>query len=402
MPRTPEEFGRDVLGPVVGEFCLRLWNLASLIDEPDDAAMLFCARGGLTMLGAYERFLDATGLESPVRAVPLMTSRLAATRPALAPALREGGSLGPSAAATLHYEFRDSTTAHTVRALSGLDLDEAVPGATEPTTPESLLEALRHSGGAAAREEILLQADRFDAHLRAAAGGANHVMLVDTGLHGTTGLLVAEGFPDLRVSSAMIARIPRSLRGAAGVPTFGLLEDSNGYSPARRRSALLRYWHFVEWLFEPDLPSVRRFDEVDGGLLSNLEQVEGWRERVRPDAGSMLAGVFAYLEEDLRDGAAGRVLADAPRAWRELSRAIVWPTSDDARILEVGTRSHDFGREGTWTTRPWRGPVEALKGSVMWREGEIARSGTWLRLPLLATIELVYGVRPVLRRLQHA
>ncbi|WP_062201915.1 hypothetical protein [Demequina salsinemoris] len=400
--RSPEDFGRAVVGPVVAEFCLRLWNLARLIDEPGDTTMLFCARGGLPMLAAYERFLVSTGLESPVRAVPLMTSRLTATRPALAPALRGDAPFAPAGAATLFYEFSKSTNAQTVKALSGFELDASVPGAHDLTTPESLLNVLVRDEALEARAEILRQSDRFDAHLRGAAGGANHVMLVDTGLHGTTGLLVAEGFPDLRVSSALIARIHRPLRGAPDVPTHGLLEHSNGYSPLRRRSVLLRYWHFVEWLFEPELPSVRRFDDIDGAIVSNLEQIKGWQEKALPAKGSILAGAFAYLERDLKGATAERVLTDAPHAWRELSRAIVWPTADDARVLDVGTRSHDFGREGTWTARQWQGPVAALKGSVMWREGEIARASTPLRLPLLAAIELGYGARPVLRKVRRA
>jgi hypothetical protein len=158
---------------------------------------------------------------------------------------------------------------------------------------------------------------------------------------------------------------------------------------------MLRYWHFVEWLFEPELPSVRTFTEDGGVPRSNLE-VDAWEEQVEPEPGSAFAGVVAYLDA-LPAGSAGLIVHDADRAWGEFRRAVIWPDRSHGDALSVGTRSHDFGIDSTWTARSWSGPIAALRGSAMWREGEIARSGSPLRRPLLAAIETAYAARGVKR-----
>ena len=58
-----------------------------------------------------------------------------------------------------------------------------------------------------------------------------------------------------------------------------------------------------------------------------------------------------------------------------------------------GLRSFDLAATTHFTERTWRGSIAALRGPGLWREGEIARSGSWLRLPLLAVIERAYSAR---------
>jgi hypothetical protein len=163
---------------------------------------------------------------------------------------------------------------------------------------------------------------------------------------------------------------------------------------------LMRYWHFIEWLFEPELPSVRCFRRTDGRVLSDLE-VPDWRARVDPIPGTAYAGLLGYLD-DLPTAPAARIVKEADRAWAQLRRAVVWPDAQDSRALAVGARTHGLGREEPWGARPWRGPVAALRGSTMWREGEIALSETHMRLPLLIAIESAYGARFAWRKRRTA
>jgi hypothetical protein len=386
---TADSFGREVLGPIVAEFCLRLWSVGSLMSRRSDAALLFCARGGLRMQFAFERFLAASSLPAPVPVAPLMVSRVVAIRPALARSAEQGlSTLPPAAATTLGYEFRRATLRQVAQAVAEED-----PGAArrwdEPFTPEGLMALLHHPDGARVVAALIHQADLFLCHLRETLDGREHAVLVDTGLYGTTRLLLAEGLPELRFSSALIARSFRP--GPRNARTFGLSVEGADYSPLRRRTAMLRYWHFVEWLFEPELPSVRRFSDENGGARSNLE-VDGWQSRIEPEPGTAFSGVIAYLDA-LPARPAQRVALDADRAWSAFRRAIVWPTHAHALALAVGTRSHDFGTDGVWGERSWQGIAAALRGSSMWRGGEIARSGTPFRLPLLAAIEAAYSAR---------
>ncbi|MFC5141977.1 hypothetical protein ACFPK1_27335 [Actinomycetospora rhizophila] len=398
-PYAPaEKIGRDVLGPIVAEFCLRLWALSTLLERPAETSMLFCARGGLRIQMAYDRFLAACELTTPVAMAPLMVSRLAAVRPALVRGIEdEAEGLGPNVASTLVYEFRHSTVADVARAVTGMPPAGRGGPWNEPITPSGLTHLFRHADGQPLLTALRTQAARFSRHLHDAAGGRHRVILVDTGLYGTTRALVAEGLPDLDVSSALIARSYRP--GAHHERTFGLSVQADGYSPLQRRTALLRYWHFIEWLFEPDLPSVGAFEEIDGRTLSDLEvEVADWQGRLAPEPNSVFAGVLAYLD-NLAPGAARQVTLDADRAWRAFKRAVVWPDREHGHALQVGARSSGFGVETTWAPRPWNGPLAALQGSSMWREGEIARSGTPFRRPLLALVEAAYGVRRIRRTL---
>lgn len=396
---TAETFGRDVLGPIVAEFCLRLWSLASLMDRRDDAALLFCARGGLRLQLAYERFLGASGLESPAHVAPLMVSRVVAIRPALARAVdEETPTLLPATATTLTYEFPRATLAEVAIAMSGV-APAAETGAEvdAPFTPRGFAALLRHPAGRPVAEAITTQAGLFTRHLRQALDDRRHAVIVDTGLYGTTGSLLAEGLPDLHASSALLARTFRP--GPRTAATFGLSLQAQGYSPLLRRTALLRYWHFVEWLFEPDLQSVRWFTDENGTVRSNLE-IPDWWQRLGPAPGTAFAGILDYLD-GLPAGPASRIVTDADRAWDEFRRAVVWPSREHGLALAVGTRSDDFGTDRTWGERSWQGPVAALRGSSMWRGGEIARSGSRLRLPLLAAVEGAYCARHVHRTLSR-
>lgn len=401
MNATPAaQMGELVLGPIVAEFCLRLWELSNQLDAPDRATMLFCARGGLRMQLCYERFLAASGLSSAPPIQSFMVSRAAAIRPSLATSISRGDTVPqPAAAAAIGYEFAHVALADAVKALTG-QLVEPESGFdwSAMATPEGLLAALSRPEAAEAREVMLEQAALFTRHFEQLVDGRHFALLVDTGLFGTTGQLMAEGFPEHRLATALLGRSFRPLRGAPDVPAIGLSVSSRAYSAVYPRTTVLRYWHFIEWLFEPELPSVRRFEEIDGVVVSNLE-VEGWRDRIQPAPGSALAGVIAYLDA-LPRPAATRIVADAPAAWRRFHRAVVWPRRSDAEALRMGLRAHDFGRDETFGERSWAGPIAALRGSAPWREGEIARSGTPLRLPLLALIELGYFVRNSLNSLR--
>lgn len=393
-PVTAETFGRDVFGPVVAEFCLRLWSLGSLMERPDDTALLFCARGGLRMQLAYERFLAATALSSDLPVAPLMVSRVVAVRPAVARTLVEGlDDLVPAAGSTLSYEFGGASLADVAVAVTGVGPRSTTAGWESRFSSKGFVSLLRHPDGEVVAAALTRQSALFVRHLADTLAGRRHAVLVDTGLYGTTRQLLAEGLPGRHFSSALIARSYRP--GSRHSGTYGLSVQADGYSPLQRRTVLLRYWHFVEWLFEPALPSVRTFTE-DGGLVRSELEVDGWRARVDPEPGSTFAGVIAYLDA-LPEAPAQQVLRDADRAWDDLRRAIVWPDRAHGAALAVGDRSHDFGLDATWSARPWRGPLGVLRGASMWREGEVARSGSAMRTPLLATIEAAHTVRRLRR-----
>lgn len=395
---TPRSFGRDVLGPLVAEYCLRLWAATDHLAEPDRARLLFCARGGLRLMEAQARFGAATGLVAPVPARPLMVSRLVAARAALFATIESGAdTLAPSVVAVLGHEFPRSTLGEVAGWLSG---QESTPGRWDvPCTPDGLVKLLRDPDAAPAAKAVAAQAQLFRRHVAELMEGRDRMVLVDTGLFGTTGDLMTDAFPHLEVTSLLIARTFRAMPPGRSERALGLSVEARQYDPTRPRTALLRHWHWVEEVFEPALPSARDFIERDGQVVSDV-QVDDWEGRIRPHPDSAFAGVLEHLDS-LTPGSGLVMQADARRAWRALRRAVVRPTPAEGYALRVSSRTHDFGRSDSWTETDRR-PLAALRGSATWREGEIARSGSRWRLPLQFAVEAAYGGRALYRRARTA
>jgi hypothetical protein len=363
------DFGHRVFGPIFADFALRTWVFLSNLDQADDCAVLFCARGGLRLKLVYERFLAAADLASPVQTRDFMISRIAAVRSALVADCR-------SAYDQIGYEMAGRSLRDVAVAVGGFDpVADGTPA------------------GAAVRESVRQQAELLSEHIEICLGGRQRAILCDTGLSGSTMQLLEDGVPRVKWGCALFARSNyKKLSTAHYQRTFGLSVQADRYSPLQARSAVLRYWHLIESTLEPALASVTRFDRVNGVPRSNLE-VDGWQDKVAPCAGETFAGVMDYIDA-LRPGqAAARIAADVDGAYVALRRTIVWPKAADVRILATGARSLDFGQVGSMSgLTPELGLRNVLRGSL-WREGAVTLMLPTLRLPVLACVEAAYGAR---------
>jgi hypothetical protein len=291
-----------------------------------------------------------------------------------------------------------------VVAISGVSRrdGDVPPSWLEPYTRQGFKDLLASDDALQARQQIEAQVALFRRHCAERSQGRTRIVLCDTGLFGSTLQLLMDGMPGFSWSAVMIARTNYKGLPTPHFPrTIGLSVEADRYCPWRARTSVLRYWHLVESVLEPNLPSVTRFVEQDGSPRSNLE-IDGWERRIEPEVDSLFGGALDYIDK-LSPGCAPQIIQDAAHAWRRLHRAIVWPRPEDGRILDVGRRSEDFGREkASFTARQWQGPIAALRERSMWREGEIALSARLLRTPLLAAIETAYGLRWLQRRFLRA
>lgn len=358
-----EAFGRSTLGPVFGEFALRLHLLLLGLERPQETRLLFCARGGLRLRLIYEAFLAAAGLPAPVVYADFMVSRLIAARTAL-----QAGSA--DAYQELAREFRGDTLGQVLRAITQRR-DLEAPGTEAPFEPGALRRLLDAAGatGAALRADVAEQNRLFDAHLAACAGSARRILLCDTGLYGSTVRLLRAGRPDYDWTCALFARSNYKGFSESHFPaTVGLCVESRSYNPLEPRTAVLRYWHLIESCLEPELPSVVSFAPSQGGALANLA-APGWEARLPGRPGELFAGAMAYLAGLPRGRAAAQLYADAPAAWRRLHDAIVWPGPREREILSIGPRSRDFGRRERVAVVAAAG-LQKISGSL-WREGAV-------------------------------
>jgi FMN phosphatase YigB (HAD superfamily) len=392
---TAEQFGRDVIGPVLAEYCLRLWSYLASVQPGQDAVALFCARGGLNLRVVFEAFLLRTALPLELPRRDFMVSRLVALRSALA--VRADAAFDE-----LLREFAGASLADVARALTQRDCAFG-PEWAAPFRPDALWSLMQTTApGADVYAALTTQNERFTAHLRDVIVNASRVVLCDTGLYGSTLRMLAAGYPDRAWECVLFARCNYKAFSASHFPhAVGLVVEQDGYTPLARRSAILRYWQLVEHILEPDLPSVTTFSLGPGGHVASNLEVDAWRERLGAAGAPLLHGALTYVEALPRGDWFERVLADAERGWTELRRAILFPTAMDVYRLTVGPRSIDLGRPDKVDTsrakgRPPRSAYASVRDSH-WREGSVSElCGAWQK-PLLIALEVAQIARAVRR-----
>ena len=390
-------FGRHVFGPIVTEFALLVWLYAVEAEAAHKTLLLFCARGGVGIRQAFERVLARLCLPLGVRRENIMISRLVAARAALV-------ARSNSAVEELDREFRASVFADVAKALGGraYELPEEW---NQRFRAQQFVSLLFGNSGAEVLADIQKQNALFTRHFKELIGDSDRIILCDTGLYGSTQRLLASGFPDIRVETIQFARSNYKGHSEEHFPNVtGLTVEQNFYSPLNVCSCVLRYWHLIERLFEPPVPSVRLFAEDGmGQVRANCGEIAFGA--IDPSQGNhLLSGALAYIETLPTSGGAV-ALRDADVAWHRLKRAITRPTEAELRCLEIGGRSVDFGRSDVLQifepgqTKTFARKLMSLKAQL-WREGAIAREFPFLKHALLPLLGAVHSLRGLLAR-QH-
>ena len=385
-------FGRHVFGPIVTQFCLLIWLYAVEAEAGHKPCLLFCARGGVAIREAFERVLAKLCLPLGVRRENIMISRLVAARAALL-------ARSHSAIEELDREFRGSVFADVAMALGGRTY-ELPKEWHQPFRAQSFVILLYGNSGAEVLADIEKQNALFTRHFKQLTDDSDRIILCDTGLYGSTQRLLGSAFPDVRVETIQFARSNYKGQSEEHFPKVtGLMIEQNFYSPFNVYSCVLRYWHLIESLFEPAVPSVRLFAEDELGQVgANCGDISFGA--IDPSVNNpLLSGALAYVEALPTDGGAV-ALRDAEVAWHRLKRAITRPTEAELRCLEVAGRSVDFGRPDVLRiiapgqNKTFTRKLMSLKAQL-WREGAIAREFPFLKhalLPMLATVQSLRGL----------
>jgi FMN phosphatase YigB (HAD superfamily) len=390
------QFGRAVFGPIVTRFCLQIWLYAIEAETADNTALLFCARGGLGIREAFEKVLSRLSLPLRARRESFLISRLVAARAAIL-------SRSIAAVEALDVEFRGGTFADVAKAL-GTRSNDLSEGWHRPFNAAEFLPLLFGNTGTEVLTDLEQQHAMFATHFDQVAQDADRIILCDTGLYGSTQRLLANGFPGRRIETVQFARANYKRHSEDHFSRVaGLVLERDGYDPFNVFSCVLRYWHLIESLFEPAVPSVRTFArDAAGEVTANCGNVKFGA--FDPAAGNhLLTGVIEYIQSLPTNG--GMVaLRDAEVAWQRLKRAITRPTQAELKCLEVNDRSIDFGRPDVLTAfvsgrqRTLVRKMISLKGEI-WREGAITREFPLLRHALLPALDWVQSLRGLSSRL---
>ena len=279
------------MGPILADAMYRLHAHLSVTTTPGSSVVFFCARGGLTIRRLLEAFSRRLGLANPARYEDFMASRLSAARTAM--------QVDPTAVAHLvEMEWAGRSCAEAALAMSG----ETVGNAPDWQVPFSLARFGELTRADEVGRRILTisheQAELLRRHVDQRRGAATRVVLCDTGVFGSIGRYLQVGMPALQWRSALLFRANyKHLEAGHFRATDGVVSQWDAYRPWRPQTAALLYWSLLESILEPSVTSVRRYQiRHDGRVVSNLE-VDGWRERLAPAAGSILAGAFDHIGE---------------------------------------------------------------------------------------------------------
>ena len=391
LSEAREAFGANVLGPLVLEFALLTWAYLDEVDTRENSVALFCARGGLLMNLAFRKVLKQLSLELRVPLRDVMISRLVASRLAL-------GTNGTFVAKEIAREFEDVSVSEALNTVAGTDL--GLPDKWNMAVSESALRRFLESKEAHKFVSSLTEQNKlFERHLEETIGAdADRVVLVDTGLFGSTLKLMQDAQPDRVWESVMLARsnykgFPSSHFGQA----IGVWTEHDSYQILDHRTAVLRYWQLIELVFEPSLESVVLFKDENGCVLSNLQK-PGWQDALMDETSPYFSGVISYLDSVSPDTLPER-LADVERSWRRFKTSVVFPDREDLETLSVGARSRDFGR--TQTVADSVGQNQSKLRTVkaaLWKAGAIKSlfpiSARFLQLGL----ESYYFVRMIMMK----
>lgn len=392
-PSNARDVGKTLLGPIAAQFALRIWLYAQHASVSGRPVIAFCARGGIGIRTVFEEVIARLGLPMAVPRANLMISRLVAARGALL--------AGHSAALEeLGREFAGSRFVDLADALGEGPYD--LPAEWQQLfAPERFLDLLASDAGQPVLSDIRHQHALFLEHLDTVMVGADRLVLCDTGLYGSTQRLLAAALPSRSIETIQFARANYKGHGEEHFPrTVGLVVEQDVYSPLTVESCVLRYWHLVESLFEPKVPSVRRFHRAeDGAVVGNCGDIR--HGFVDPTEGNpLLAGVMDYVE-GLGPESHARLAAEADATWPRLWRMITYPDPAAVACLIAGPRSVDFGRRDMVDVVPAsRAPSLPERLSIvrrqLWREGAIAQQFPRTNPALLTALEAAHSLRGLL------
>ncbi|MDM9646366.1 hydrolase [Rhizobium sp. S163] len=388
-------FGRNVFGPIVAHFCLMIWLYARQA-ESQSTALAFCARGGIGIREAFERLISRLSLPLSIRRENLLVSRLIAARVALE-------ARSPAVLDELGREFANNTFAEVAAFVGGRTYD-LPPAWNQRFNAASFFGILGTDVGQDLLADVTLQNSLFTRHLDTMFETCERIILCDTGLYGSTQRLLAAGLPNRNFETIQFARCNYKGLTEEHFPSVsGLVVEDNFYNPFKVETVVLRYWHIIESLFEPSVPSARQlWASGNGKIEANCGDIA--YGKIDPAAGNLLlSGVLDYID-GVDNGT--EILRDAPVAWTRLKQAIINPTPRDVNILGAGYRSIDFGRpesKNILNAAENNSIARQLQSvrSHLWREAAIARDFPRLKSALLPALELAHIMRGLSTRRQR-
>ena len=380
------EFSRQLLGPIFWDFFHRL-HIHFLAYDNRDVVFLFCARAGLRMQYLYELFLKYQGCNPPASPYQLLWI----SRFMTAKGLFKRNSR--SAFKVIAKEFNHTLTSKMLPCLLPVHereefkyynwLREFSRDILSAKPNEQIVAKVFSSPGKYGdrlRQHYRQQAELFEQQFKTLTAGKSTAVLVDSGWQATTQKLLMEGYSEIDWHGLYFGRTgSRQANNWHFHNVMGLMFESYNYNPEQPETCIHYYHHIIEDLLEPPLPSVEylRLDRQTNSVLPPEAYKDGnyWTPGEDEDH---YRGVIEYFQTQNQSLSLLEIRLRSREAWIKLDHKVRFPTPEDLEILDVRSRSADFGKEekNPVVLRCARNLVERNTETrlrhALWKQGQIA------------------------------
>ncbi len=343
-------FGREVIGPIFWDFCHRL-HLHFLSYDNRETVFLFCTRAGLRLKYLYELFLKSQGHIYPVNQYHLLwISRYMTAKGLFKRNCR-------AAFQVIAKEFNHTLTRNMLPCLlpsfelEELDFTSEFSEEILSSIPnEDIVRKVFDSSGEFGdhlKQHYTRQAKLFEQQINTLTAGKELAVLVDTGWQATTQRLLMEGYPEIDWHGLYFGRMGSvQANNWHFFNAMGLMFEAYKYEPSQIETCIHYYHHIIEDLLEPNLPSVEylRLDQESKQILPPPAYDTGdyWTPGEEEDH---YRGVVEYFQSQKKSLSLLEVRLSSREAWEILNHKIRFPSPHDVDVMDVRSRSADFGKK---------------------------------------------------------
>lgn len=376
--------GEKLLGPIMYEFCHRLYIAALVAAKHGNGALLFMSRGGMRLRVFYELYLEKNMLESPLPLHWFWTSRFAAIKMTFQ-------DCPDYSLDCLAREFANTPIPEAAQALlpNCAPLLHTIPNELSKVhASKDNLQALFSGDSAysqALRKHFQEQYALGHTYMSQEFGSYQNLYLVDSGWFGSTlGSLICS-CPEWNFRGLFFGRWNyRNYTPWYWNYITGLFLDAQGFAPGGLENTLIEYHHLIESPLEPPLPSAEYY--IPGSAICNAA-IPHWEHLVRNSGmnDDFYRGILKYMQQK-QGKEYSQLRRETDQALKRLRRLIRYPSKTEYSALVVPDRSADFGKHILAPVLNREKPATAAEAREMvmkslWGPGEIARvSGPFYRL----------------------
>lgn len=366
-----EELYRDTMGPYFYEFCHRLHALATMYSTTASTRVYFCRRAGVVLYELFRLFLKFNHINPSYDLYDFPVSRIAAIKAALAEDPMWGGHVcsivfkNKTVRYLIEKLLSKQNEINTERYLSSFDSTILEAKITPGSVKQWLSADSKNEIDNSIVNYLNRQRECLAEHFSSLAG--SNAIIVDSGLYGTVSEILSGLYPAVKCISGFVylSNYNKINPSPHMSYAYGLMGSSTKAEYSVNHSAVLRHWHFIEKLLEPD----------------NIDSVSEYSLRMEPIKLSM-----NHEQSLVADFFKSPSVYDISGVLATVNRVLSHPSSREVSIIYSSRRTDDASGESKHIiinheleasirkTDRLRRVNYGIVRRALWREGQIVTS----------------------------